>query len=85
MERYAVTEIQLHTNGAIACASLDHGTDKAGALSHYHMALASGVASGLVAMTATMTVMDDQIGIGHTTSETVKGTGVLNIEGGTNE
>jgi len=76
MERYAVTEIQMYANGAIAHLSADHGTDKSGAISHYHTALASGTTSGLIAMTATLTMMDDQTGFGYTVSETVKGTGV---------
>ena len=75
MKRYAVTEAQLNTNGAIAHINLDHGTDEAAAKSHYHMALASGLISGLVAVTVTMTVMDDESGMGFSQSETVKGTG----------
>ena len=82
MQRYAVTEIQLHTNGAIAHVSLDHGTDEAGAKSHYHMAIASGLASGLIAETVVLVMLDDATGYGYTQSEAVKGTGVLNIEGG---
>jgi len=82
MKRYAVTEAQLNVNGAIAHVSIDHGTDESGAKSHYHMALASGLASGLIAVTVTMTMMDDESGLGYTQSETVKGTGVLEIEGG---
>ena len=81
MQRYAVTETQLNTNGAIGHISLDHGTDEAGAKSHYHMALASGLASGLIAVTVALTMMDDTNGNSYTLSETVKGTGVL-IEGG---
>lgn len=75
MERYAVTESQLNTNGAIAHISLDHGTDERAAKSHYHNALASGLASGLIAVTVTLNVMDDETGFGHSQSETVKGNG----------
>ena len=81
MKRYAVTEAQLNTNGAIAHISLDHGADESAAKSHFHMALASGLASGLIACTVTLTMMDDVTGYGYSQSETVKGTGVL-IEGG---
>lgn len=84
MKRYAVTEAQLNTNGAIAHISIDHGTDEAAAKSHYHMALASGLASLLIAATVTMTVMDDENGLGYTQSETVKGNGTL-ITGGAEE
>lgn len=77
MEHYAVTETQLHTNGAIAHISLDHGTDKAAALSHYHSALASLPVSLLVAGTVMLNFIDDQTGAGYTMSETIKGTGVL--------
>lgn len=84
MERYAVTEAQLNTNGAIAHISLDHGTDKRAAESHYHMALASGLASGLIAVTVTMTMMDDETGMGWTKVDEVKGTGAL-ITGGMEE
>ena len=76
MERYAVTETQFNTNGAIAHISLDHGADESAAKSHYHMALASGLASGLVAVTVTLTAFDEN-GNGRSKSETVKGTGVL--------
>lgn len=75
MKRYSVTEAQLHTNGAIAHSSIDYGTDESAAKSHYHMALASGLASGLIAETVTITVMDDENGIGYSQGETVKGTG----------
>ena len=75
MQRFSVTEAQLHTNGAIAHSSIDYGTDESAAKSHYHMALASGLASGLIAETVTMTMMDDESGIGYAQSETVKGTG----------
>ena len=75
MERYAVTEAQLHANGAIAVAGFDYGTNKAAAVGHYHSALSSGVASGLIALTATLTTMDDATGMGYSQSETVKGTG----------
>ena len=81
MKRYAVTEAQLNVNGAIAHISIDHGADESAAKSHYHMALASGLASGLIACTVMLTVMDDESGNGYVQSETVKGTGVL-IEGG---
>lgn len=81
MKRYAVTEAQLNTNGAIAHISLDHGTNESAAKSHYHMALASGLASLLIASTVTMTVMDDETGIGYTQSETVKGNGTLEAGG----
>lgn len=77
MKRYAVTEAQLNTNGAIAHISIDHGTDESAAKSHFHMALASGLASGLIALTVTLTTMDDATGFGISQSETVKGTGVL--------
>lgn len=77
MEHYAVTETQLNTNGAISHLSLDHGTDKAAALSHYHNALASLPVSLLVAGTVMMNVIDDVTGSGYTMSETIKGTGVL--------
>ena len=85
MQRYSVTETQLNTNGAIGHISLDHGTDEAGAKSHYYMALASGLASGLIAVTVSLTMMDDTTGNSYTMSEKVNGTGVLSIEGGTNE
>ena len=81
MQRYAVTEAQLNTNGAIALQSFDYGTNESAAKGHYHSALASGVASGLIAETVVLTMMDDVTGFGWTQSETVKGTGVLN-EGG---
>ena len=77
MQRYSVTEAQLHTNGAIAHSSIDYGTDESAAKSHYHTALASGLASGLIAETVTLTMMDDESGIGYAQSETVKGTGTL--------
>ena len=80
MNRFAVTETQFNTNGAIAHISIDHGTDESGATSHYHMALASGLASGLVAVTVALNSFDEN-GHGWSKSETVKGTGVL-IEGG---
>ena len=83
MKRYSVTEAQLNTNGAIAHISIDYGPDEAAAKSHYHTALASGVASGLIAETATLTMMDDATGYGWSQSETVQGTGVL--EGGNAE
>ena len=79
MNRYAVTEVQFNTNGAIAHSSIDHGTDEAGAMSHYHMALASGLASGLVAATVVLNAFDEN-GRGWSKSETVKGTGVLESE-----
>ena len=81
MKRYAVTEAQLNANGAIAHISMDHGTDETAAKSHYHMALASGMASPLIASTVTLTMMDDETGMGYSQSETVKGTGTL-ITGG---
>lgn len=83
MERYSVTEIQFNVNGAIAHISIDHGTDESGALSHYHMALASGLASGLVAVTVSLDAFDEH-GHGWSKSETVKGTGTLTT-GGTTE
>lgn len=76
MGRYAVTETQLNTNGAISHSSFDYGSDEAGATSHYHMALASGVSSVLVAVTVTIATFTDD-GRGWVQSETVKGTGVL--------
>ena len=75
MKRYAVTEAQLHTNGAIAHGTFDYGTNEAAAIGHYHSALASGVASGLIALTVMLEVMDDESGFGYVQSETVKGTG----------
>lgn len=77
MERYAVTETQLYTNGAIAHINLDHGTNERAARSHYHNALASGLASGLIAETVTLNMIDDATGYGYTQSETVKGQGTL--------
>ena len=87
MERYAVTESQLNTNGAIAHSSIDYGTDESAAKSHYHTALASGLASGLIAETVTLVVMDDATGNGYAQSETVKGTGtyIQPEEGGEEE
>lgn len=76
MERYSVTEAQLNTNGAIAHINIDHGTDEAAARSHYHMALASATASGLVAVTVTLNCFGEN-GSGWTKSETEKGQGVL--------
>ena len=75
MERYSVTEAQLNTNGAIAHASYDYGTNKTAAEGHYFSALASGLASGLIAETVILTAMDDETGIGWTKSDAVKGTG----------
>ena len=76
MERYAVVELQLNPNGAIGNLVTDHGTDKAAALSHYHMALASAPASILVATTVILqTFYDDRYG--GTQAETINGTGVL--------
>lgn len=77
MERYSVTEAQLNTNGAIAHINIDHGTDKRAAVSHFHTALASGLVSGLIAVTVTLTMMDDETGMGWTKVDEVKGTGVL--------
>lgn len=77
MERYSVTEAQLNTNGAIGHSSVDYGTDKRAAESHFHMALASGLASGLIAETVMLTMMDDETGMGWTKIDEVKGTGVL--------
>lgn len=77
MKRFCVTESQLHTNGAIACLSLDHGGDERAAKSHYHNALASGLASGLIACTVTLVGMEDDTGFGFVMTETVKGNGVL--------
>lgn len=87
MRRYAVTEAQLNTNGAIAHISMDHGTDETAAKSHYHMALASGLASGLISCTVMMTVMDDENGMGYVQSETVNGTGTYTppVEEGSDE
>ena len=85
MERYAVTESQLNVNGAIAHISVDYGTDETAARSHYHTALASGLASGLIAETVTLVVMDDASGIGYSQSETVKGTGKLTEQEGEQE
>ena len=82
MERYSVTEAQMFVNGAIAHQSFDYGTNGTAAKGHYHSALASGLASGLIAETVTLVTMDDATGFGHAQSETVKGTGVLEIEGG---
>lgn len=85
MQRYSVTEAQLHTNGAIAHSSVDYGTNEASAKSHYHMALASGLASGLIAETVTLTMMDDASGMGYAQSETVKGTGTYTPSEGSEE
>ena len=86
MNRFSVTETQFNTNGAIAHSSIDYGTDEAGALSHFHMALASGIASSLVAVTVTLNSFDED-GRGWSRSETVKGTGIytLLVEEGGNE
>jgi len=80
MQRFSITEAQLYQNGAIGHASYDYGTNESGAKGHYHSALASGIASGLIACTVTMTMMDDESGLGYSQSETVKGTGVLESE-----
>lgn len=74
--RYSVTEAQLNANGAIGHLNTDYGTNEAGALSHFHMALASATSSLLVATTVTLNAfMTD--GSGYSRSETIKGTGVL--------
>ena len=75
MERYAVVELQLNPNGAIGNIVTDHGTDKAAALSHYHMALASAPVSTLVATTVILQTFYDWNGGAQ--SETIMGTGVL--------
>ena len=80
MKRYAITEAQLTTSGAIAHQNFDYGTDEAAAKGHYHMALASGIAGDLIACTVTLTMMDDENGQGYTQSETVKGKGTIKNE-----
>lgn len=76
MERYSITESQLNTNGAIGHQSFDYGGNKKAAESHFHTALASGLASGLIAETVTLVMMDDETGHGWAKNETVKGNGV---------
>lgn len=87
MERYSITEAQLNTNGAIGHASFDYGTNKTGAEGHFHSALASGLASGLIAETVILTAMDDETGMGWTKSDSVKGTGTYTppVEEGSEE
>ena len=85
MERYSVTEAQLNTNGAIAHISIDYGTNETGAKSHFHNALAAGLASGLIAETVTITMMNDENGFGWSQSETVKGTGSYTPSEGSEE
>lgn len=75
MERYAVVELQLNPNGAIGNIVTDHGTDKAAALSHYHLALASATVSTVVSTAVIMQVFHDEDGYTH--GEQINGTGVL--------
>lgn len=75
MKRYAVTEAQLNANGAIGHINVDYGTNESAARGHYYSALASGLASGLIACTVTINVMDDETGVCYAQSNSVKGTG----------
>lgn len=75
MERYAVVELQLNPNGAIGNIVTDHGTDKAAALSHYHMALASAPVATVVSTAVIMQAFHDDDGFTH--GEQINGKGVL--------
>lgn len=78
-KHFAVVELQLHTNGAIANIVTDYGENEAAAISAQHSILATVPISGLVSGAAERVVFDDELqdSGGYITGEVLKGAGTF--------